>query len=235
MPAVMNKFNILTEKVALPLSRSLDELDQSDFGPYKVLSKKKIENREILKSLGTDDYIQWVLEDTSVAQDSPARYCFLFITYYELPDRVPHVPEECYAGGGFQRLDNQKIQFSLKDKTDSTRTRELDAKYLVFESIKQSQWNVKSKFVVNYLINANGIYAGSRGEARAILNKNVLGKQSFFSKVEWNFMTGGRDGGSSFLTVEQAISAGDKLCNVILPILEEEHWPSIEELSSDGK
>jgi hypothetical protein len=78
-------------------------LDENRLAPYEVVLKKKIENEEVLKSLGTKDYIQWILRDRDEPPNSPVHQYLLFITYYQLPDRVPHVPEECYTGGGYQR------------------------------------------------------------------------------------------------------------------------------------
>ena len=107
-----NKFGLI-EKNPLPLKISLDKLDEDGLGPYKVLTKPSITNEEILESLGTNDYIQWVLEDTETANDT-VRRMLLFITYYGKPDRVPHVPEECYTGGGFQQLASNSVQFNVK-------------------------------------------------------------------------------------------------------------------------
>ena len=73
----------------------------------------KIENQEVVKELGTKDYIQWIIEDSNAPLDSSVRKCFLFITYYPLPDKVPHVPEECYAGAGFQKITQTSVILNL--------------------------------------------------------------------------------------------------------------------------
>jgi hypothetical protein len=85
MSVTMKKLGIIFEKEPLPLKKSLEFLDERNLAPYKVvLPKLKITNEEILKALGTEDYIQWVLEDTEQAANSPVKNCLLFITYYEL-------------------------------------------------------------------------------------------------------------------------------------------------------
>ena len=94
----------VVKKEFLPLKKSFDAFDEERLAPYKIVQKLKIENEDILKELGTQDYIQWVLEDSSALADSVVRRLMLFVTYYGRPDRVPHVPEECYTGGGFQIL-----------------------------------------------------------------------------------------------------------------------------------
>ena len=93
MSIAIKSFGIYLKKEPLPLKKSLDLLDESRLSPYKVVSKSKIENEEIVKNLGTEDYIQWNLEDTAAPPESSVRYCLLFIVYYGLPDFVPHVPE----------------------------------------------------------------------------------------------------------------------------------------------
>jgi len=209
------------KKEPLPLKKSLDLLDEKALAPYKVLEKPKITNQEVLESLGTEDYIQWILEDSEAAVDSPVRKCSFFITYYALPDRVPHVPEECYTGGGHQRLTSDSVTFEI-NKGDIVET--IPARYLVFARTSSNYWGMDTKFPVLYLFNVNEVYASSREDARFSLNKNIFSKYSYFSKVEWKFFNT-RFGKRIYPGKEEAITASQKLLSVILPILEEEHWP----------
>ncbi|HIJ51632.1 MAG TPA: hypothetical protein HPP66_00580 [Planctomycetes bacterium] len=212
------------KKKPLPLKKSLDLLDEKALAPYKVLEKPKITNQEVLESLGTEDYIQWILEDSEATVDSPVRKCSLFITYYALPDRVPHVPEECYTGGGHQRLTSDSVTFEI-NKEDIVET--IPARYLVFARTSSNYWGMDTKFPVLYLFNVNEVYASSREDARFALNKNIFSKYSYFSKVEWKFFNT-RFGKRIYPGKEEAITASQKLLSVILPILEEEHWPDRE-------
>ncbi len=218
MSIATKRFGIYLQKEPLPLKKSLDLLDEKQLIPYQVTSKRKIENEEILKALGTEDYIQWILDAPGLATDSAVRKCLLFITYYQLPDRVPHVPEECYTGGGYQRLATDNVTFEIKKPGLE---KKIQGKYLVFGSTKFDFWQSGGKFPVLYFFKVNGEYAGSRDEARITLNKNLFRKHSYFCKVELVFNQG-------FIapTKEQAITAGEKLLAVILPILEREHWPN---------
>jgi len=216
MSVAIESFGVYLKKEPLPLKKSFDLLDVNDLAPYQVI-KHKIENPQILKELGTEDYIQWIIEDPQVPADSSVRRCLLFVTYYRLPDRVPHVPEECYTGGGFQRLSTDSVV--LKIKNDSYE-KEIKGKYLVFGSIKANFWQSSEQFPVLYLFRINGDYAASRDEARIALNKNLFRKSSYFSKVEVVF-----NQTPIAPDKEQAIEASEKLLGVILPILEKEHWP----------
>jgi hypothetical protein len=219
MSFAIKSFGVYLNKEPLPLKKSLELLDENDLSPYVVVPPKlKIENEEVLESLGTEDYIQWILEDTNVEADSSVKKCMLFITYYRLPDRVPHVPEECYAGGGFQRLASDGVKFKINNDVGFEKS--IEGKYLVFGSTNANLWRSTDKFPVLYLFRVNGEYAGSREQARAILNKNLFKKNSYFSKVEIVF-----NQGPDVPDKKNAVDASQKLLTVILPILEQEFWP----------
>jgi hypothetical protein len=221
MSIAVKRFGVYIKKEPLPLKKTLDLLDEKGLAPYKVLSKGKIENEDTLKSLGTQDYIQWVLEDTEAAADSTIRKCLLFITYYRLPDRVPHVPEECYTGGGYQRLASDSVTFEVNTPGFE---KKIHGRCLVFGSRGSSHWQKSEKFPVLYFFRVNGNYVNSREEARITLNKNLFRKSSYFCKVELVF-----NQGFVALGREEAVVAGQKLLGVILPILEREHWPDWDE------
>lgn len=222
MSYAITKFGIYLKKDPWPLKKSLDLLDEKGLAPYKVVSKDKIQSEDVVDSLGTKDYIQWVLENLDAPADSAVRYCSLFITYYELPDKVPHVPEECYMGSGFQRLTSDSVAIGLG-------AREIPARCLVFTKTDSDYWQRSAKFPVLYLFRANGDYVNSREDVRLVLNENIRGKHSYFSKVEWKFFNTGLSvagrQGSVYPAKEEAVTASQKLLSVILPILEKEHWP----------
>ncbi len=211
------------EKLPFTLKKTLDRLDEKGLAPYKVVSRGKIKNEEVVKSLGTEDYIQWILEDTDAAADSAVRKCLLFITYYELPDKVPHVPEECYMGTGHQRLASDSVTFEIKKGGSE---RKIPGRHLVFESTRANYWGRSEKFSVLYLIKVNKDYTNSRDGARWVLNKNIFSRYVYFCKVEWNFL--GNSGEKTYPKKEAAVVASEKLLGVILPLLEREHWPDWE-------
>ena len=129
MSAAVKMAGIYLKKEPLPLKKSLSDLDKSNLAPYKVVGKSKIENQDVLNTLGTEDYIQWTLEDTSVPAESKTRFCTLFITYYSLPDIVPHRPEECYIGGGLQGIKFETVMLRV---TQGLSERQIKTRYLVF-------------------------------------------------------------------------------------------------------
>ncbi len=236
MSVAVRSFGVYLKKEPLPLRKSLDLLDEKGLPFYEVVSKEEISYEEVIKGLGTESYIQWILQDTREAADSRTRCCSLFVTYYDLPDVVVHVPEECYMGSGYQRLASDSLTLDCQSVADN-RKFSVPARYLVFSDTDSDDWRSSTKFSVLYLFNVNGDYANSREDTRMILNKNIFGKYSYFCKVEWSFfntkfdVAGKPHGGKSYPSKEQAVTASQKLLSVILPVLEQEHWPMMQQLA----
>ena len=65
MSAAVSALGLQFIKKPLPLKRSFDDINEAALLPWKVVKKTKIKNQDILQELGTEQYIQWILEDTS--------------------------------------------------------------------------------------------------------------------------------------------------------------------------
>ncbi len=224
MPILISSLGGFIEKEPLPLKQSLENLDANGFGPYEVVLKSKIEE-DIIQTLGTENYIQWMLVDKDALPDSPVRKCMLFITYYELPDIVPHVPQECYVGGGNELVSEENVQIEVI-KGDFKRS--LSAACLIFSTKEGGLLTGTNKFPVLYFFHSDGEYSSSREETRYILNKNLFRRNSYFSKVEWKFFNNNEFGTQIYPTRQEAVEASKKLLALILPMLEEEYWPEWE-------
>jgi len=237
MSLAIKQLGLVLKKEPIALKKSLDFMDEQGLGPFKVVSKHKIENKEVIESLGTEDYIQWWLEDTDTAPDSAVRSCMLFITYYGRPDVVVHIPEECYMGGGNQRLSTENVIFyvgnpgveskSAKGDRPSVQIQKIPGRYLMFGAAKSGLFGSQDRFPILYIFNVNGRYKGTRETARLELNKNLYGRHSYFSKVEWQFF-GTRFGSKVYPDKTEAIAASEKMLAVILPVLEKEFWPDLD-------
>ena len=210
-------------KYPLPLKKTLQEMDEKAIAPYVVNKKLRIDNPDVLETLGTEDYLQWIIVDPDAEPASPTRYCSVFVTYYTgNPDMVPHVPDECYAGGGNTRLAGYVDSASLH--RDGIQTAQTIAYQNILFGGGDTLLTTDIKFYVCYLFHANGEYSGSRTETRKILGQNFLSKYSYFSKVEWQFY--GIDAfGRVYPDRQQVIQASEKLLQVLLPELERDHWP----------
>lgn len=219
MSVATKKLGLYLQKEPLPLKKPFDRLDEASLAPYQVLARQKIENAEIVAALGTEDYIQWVLEDPCRPHDSPVRRIMLFVTYYPEPDRIPHAPEECYTGSGYTRRDTEDVTLPIGQ---TARSRSIPARYLVFGSPDAEASLTTPKFPVLYFFRVDDRYAGNRDSARAVLNRNIFSRHSYFSKVELAFHQS-----LAVPTKEEVIAASAKLLGVVLPLLEREHWPEL--------
>lgn len=217
MSVAEKQLGLYLKKEPLPLKRPLDSMDETKLAPYQVVAKLSIENKEVLKELGTQDYLQWVLEDPCAPADSAVRNVLLFITYYELPDRVPHVPEECYAGSGYPRLTTDGVAFQAGAPGQ---IQSIPGTYLLFGASAGDVLQGGGQFPVLYLFRVNGEYAGDRDNARLTLNRNLFSKHAYFCKIELAF-----NQGRIAPAKAAAVEASEKLLRVVLPILEQEHWP----------
>lgn len=220
MSVATRKLGLYLKKEPLLLNKSLDDLDPERLAPFRVIAREKIENEDILRELGTEDYIMWVVEDPGEALRSPVREFLVFVTYYRLPDRVPHVPEECYTGGGYQRLNTDAVFFEI-GQDDVRRT--IPGRYLRFDKTSHDISLGPRQFPVLYLFRVNGEYAGNRDEARMALNKNIFGRHSYFCKVELVF-----NQSRTAPSKDDALAASERLLALLLPVLEQEHWPDLE-------
>jgi hypothetical protein len=226
---MQSRFKIWLNKEPIPPKKALDLLDESKLEPFTVISKEEITSNDIVDSLGTEDYLQWVLVDSDADPKSAVSKFLLFITYYGKADSVPHVPEECYTGGGFKKVTSDPITFRVSNTTDSNlSSKDIPGRYVTFTRANSELWSSGLSFPVLYLFNVNRDYTNTRTEARLILGKNIRGKHSYFSKVEivFNQMGGQVDEDSAVKTTE-------KLLGVLLPVLEQDHWPDANDLMAN--
>jgi len=187
--------------------------------PYELLKAIEIKG-EILDSLGTDQYIQWVLYDHSNPDPAdPARYIQLFITYYTgAPDQVPHVPEECYIGGGYQIEKEWYLDVPMPALGPEE---EVTVKVLEF---RRPRFVTHGSKIVMYLFHTNGQFCPDRTCTRLKLS-SPSDRHAYFSKLEVTFGTP-----KVLPTREQAIAAGKRFLQVILPVMVHDHWPDWEKV-----
>lgn len=244
MSTIKSYLGVKMIKKALPLKKSLDLINEDALAPYVVVQKQKIEHQDMVEALGTEDYIQWMLENTDADSSSPMRYCSLFITYYTgNPDRVPHVPDECFLGAGNQRFETEDITLVVNMMTnptegeygtdEGTKGQKIPARCLVFGKKDTDIWQDGGKFPVFYTFKVNGTFRGNRTTTRLALMSNISGKYSYFSKVEWQFYNTVL-GRRIYPKKEDAIIESGKILSVVLPVLEKDHWPDWQEALQEG-
>lgn len=227
---IIKKLGVKLVKLPIQLQTSFIDFNEEALFPYRVSpnGKQTIKNKEILESLGTNVYLQWLLEDTDAEPSSPTRYCSLFITYYTgNPDMVPHVPDECYVGGGNEFKSAQTLSVELPEKG------KVGFQYVLFTQTAQNAMQSSVDFSVQYLFHANGQYCKSRTDTRTTLF-DWFNKYSYFCKVEWKFFGRGSSFGSNFPNEEQTLKASTKLLSRLLPELEKNHWPDWDSVNAKG-
>ncbi len=212
MQLVARAMGIHLVKLPISLNKPLEELDEAKLAPYKVLSKRKIENQDVVDELGTEDYIQWFIEDPCAVVNGSLPYINLFITYYDKPDYVPHVPEVCYTGGGsvVQARENSEITVMLDGEQRLIPIR-------IIQFVGLGYGGGRGDSTVVYFFSTNGKYVSTRNTARRTM-RYPFDKYAYFSKVEMTF------GGSPSQEIVKA--SVQRFVEVLLPVLEEGHWPA---------
>jgi hypothetical protein len=201
-------------KAALPLKASLSTLSAEALRPYKDLHREDFDP-SIVEALGTDEYLSWHLEDTSVAPNDPLRYANLLVTYYSGGNAlVPHTPDVCYLGSGYEPAQaHENTEISLPSLDSNAKT----VPIRVCSFARTAVFNREITSVV-YTFYCNGRFAATRTGVR-LLTHDPRDTHAFFSKVEVSFPRATR---------EQNINGAKKLFDRLLPVLTEDHWPDFE-------
>lgn len=206
-------------KLPVPLRKPLKQLDRAKLRPYTLVPGGAVDIKpEILDSLGTREYISWTLQDESlIDKNVPEAIVNFFVTYYtDDPGQVPHVPEECYSGGGHVLAGDDPITIDIPELGQK-----VDFKLLTFE---KSSIIERDSRIVLYAFHVNGRFARDRATVRKTLIDPLGDKHAYFSKVEISF------GGKAQPSREKAIEAGTRFLQKALPVLVNDHWPDWEEV-----
>ncbi len=213
--------NFKQDKDALVLKAPLSSLNFEALAPYRVLDRV-ILAPEMVDALGTHQYIQWRLEDTSVAQDDPLRVATLFVTYYTGGrSLVPHTPDVCYLGSGYQPAQQHAF---METEVASLGPGGATVPIRVCSFVQTAVFNRREHTVI-YTFNCNGRFVATRSGVRMLIN-DPTATHAYFSKVEISFPAATR--ARSFAGVA-------KLFDRVLPVLLKDHWPDFEAAENDAR
>lgn len=207
-------------KLELKLKRPLSTLSASALGPYRVVERQVLEPA-VVEALDTDKYISWILEDTSVPPKDPLRYASFMVTYYSGGhDLVPHTPDVCYLGAGYQPArphENIKLDVRVPQASATYVPARLltFAKTSVFDRQEQS---VVYTFFCNGQFVDTGTYVDPRTGVRLLIN-DLSNTYAYFSKIEVSF---------PLATREACVEGARKLFSYALPVLVRDHMPDFE-------
>jgi hypothetical protein len=189
------------------------------YASYRLINASDIKP-EVLDGLGTDQYIQWTLLDLSRAgAPQPEDFVQLFVTYYTgAPDQVPHVPEECYMGGGFEKTGDSFLDVPVPALGPDATVR-----FRVLE-FKGPQFTTQGTKLVMYVFHTNGRFCADRNCVRSAL-ADPFARHAYFSKLEVSFGTS-----EALPTREKALEAGKRFLAVVIPVLLKDHWPDWDQV-----
>lgn len=208
---VATRLDLHHSKAAMPLRKPLGELGETQISPYRVVQRHTLD-AEVVGALGTDQYLNWTLEDPSVEANSPVRYGHLFVTYDTGGENlVPHVPDECRLGAGYQPAQAHENREIVVPRVPRFGTA-LPVRVCSF--VKTAVFN-RDEVSVVYTFFCNGEYTANRNGVRLLIN-DPRNRHSFFSKVEVSFPAANRN---------QNVQAAGKLFDRLLPVLMKEHYP----------
>ena len=202
-------------KVSLPLKKPFGALDVEKLLPYRAIERQALEST-VVEALGTDQYINWLLEDTSAPQTDPLRYAHLFVTYDTGGvNLVPHTPDECRLGAGYQAAQpHENIDIDVPIK--------VPVRLCTF--LKTAVFNREEVSVV-YTFHCNGKFVATRNGVRLLIN-DLSNRYAYFSKVEVSFPRATR---------AQSIEGAAKLFERLLPVLMKDHFPDFEAAESAAR
>lgn len=204
-------------KEPIPLVRPLDTFPtDARMAPFTILEKIKLPE-QMVETLGTKDYICWQWADNRPNRPGTMLQSSLsFFVSYDTgkQDSVPHVPDECYLGGGYLPVLSGTETLHLtglglpEDK--------LDVQLRGFHSDKMPARQVR---YVMYVFNINNRWISSRTDARLTLN--WADKYFFRSKVELSVM--GMENAE-----KEALQLFQNFLQKSLPILVADYWPNVK-------
>ncbi len=211
---VANRLGINAAKKSLPLKARLSTLDETSLLPYRVV-ERVILDATMVESLDTSEYINWILEDTSLPKNHPLRLVTLLVTYYTGANNIVlHKPDVCYYGAGYQPAQPHE-ETTIRVTGIGETIQDIPIRVLSFS---KTQIHDQRKVSVVYNFYCNGRFVANSLRVRLLLN-SLTSTYAYFSKVEVSFPRATR---------EQNVEGVVKLFNRVLPVLLRDHWPDFE-------
>lgn len=211
---VATRMKLKLSKEALPLRLPLTMLDEYSLGSYRLLQRNTLDS-VVVEALGTDQYMNWSLEDTDLSPHDPLRHVILFVTYYTGGSNlVPHTPDVCYLGAGYNP--GQPHENKLMDiRSLQSGVSPIPIRICTF--VKTAIFDNKPITVI-YTFMCNGKFVNTRTRVRLLIN-DLSDTYAYFCKVEVSFPNANR---------EQSIEGAKKIFELVLPVFIEHHWPDFE-------
>lgn len=203
------------QKETVPLIATLKHFDLSKLGPryqpHPSNDRLPPPSDDMVDSLGTEEFFQAILTDTSKAPSDPTRTAHLFVTYYTgKPDMVPHVPEECFVAAGYNLVGIDAADVRVQGVGAPGGT--------VPVRIARFDKGNAGEVAAAYFFHVNGSYQTTRDGVRLKLS-NPFERYAYYSKIEVNFT--GENGRSA--DARATVTALPAILEALLPVLFEDH------------
>lgn len=189
---------------------------------------------EALQTLGTREYLNVRIVDRLKDRSDPTRNAWVFVTYYTgKPDMVPHVPDECYVAGGYDRAgppETVRVEVPGVGAPDD----EVPVRMLTFRSRAQTINEIAAEqdtLSVMYFFLANNDYTTTRTGVRTRLF-NLRERYAYYAKFEFRFTD---ESARRQATKEESLEALGPLLERFLPAVLEHHFYDWEEFTSRDK
>lgn len=219
MQSAASYYKIYFRKEAVPLKRRFTELDwrklASRYQPHPIQPRLLPPEQE--EALGTEDYLELRLIDTEKPARDPAALANVFLTYYTgQPDMVPHVPDECYLAGGYERIGWATEELRVVG------ARAPDDRVPVRVVQFQSRSGSGEPISVIYFFSVNGEYRNGREGVRFRLAR-PFERYAYYCKIELSFTDNENPLRPRRADMQQSLAAAQDLLTKLLPVLIEDH------------
>lgn len=224
-----NWFGLHFTKGPVPLKRDLNLLSEESLWPEFKLHPRvpRVISEDELQTLGTHDYRTIRMVDRLKAPEDPTSVAEVFITYYTgKPDMVPHVPDECYLAGGFERVGlpyTQEFEVPGAGAEDD----QLPVRIIQFRARRGQLGQLREDrdFAIFYFFRTNDQYATTRNEVRLALS-NPFDKYAYYAKIEIRLMDSTL---TRLASVEEGEQALPGVLSKLMPLLLRDHFTTLEE------
>jgi hypothetical protein len=203
------------QKEAVPLLAHLKYFDLTKLGPRfeKHPSHDRLPppSDDMVDSLGTEEFLQAILTDTTKAANDPTRTVRLFVTYYTgKPDMVPHVPEECFVAAGYNLVGIDSAEVHARGVGAPHDT--------VPVRIARFDKGGAGEIAVATFFHVNGGYQTTRDGVRLKLS-NPFARYAYYAKIDVDFF----DENGRSADARATLAALPAVLETVLPVLFEDH------------
>lgn len=223
------QFGLHLSKGPVPLKRDLSLFSKHSLLPEFELHPRvpRVIGEDELQTLGTREYVTLRLVDRLKTPTDPTSVAEVFITYYTgKPDMVPHVPDECYLAGGFERVGTPYTQ-DFTVRRAGAKNDQLPVRIIQFRARRGELGELREDrdFVIFYFFLTNDSYATTRNEVRLKLS-NPFDPFAYYAKIEIRLMDQSL---TRLASVEEGTPALAGVLEKLMPILLRDHFTTLEE------